>query len=241
MPLPLVLLAAAAPSTVRVMLLPHSHEDPGWTQTIDEYYHGYDANHYGVKAIYDSVVSELATHKHRRFISVEMLFFNRWWTDKNTSDAQRATWRALLARGQVEFATAGWVMHDEIASMWDADINQMAYGHRWVAETFGPEHLPKHAWHIDEQGHVGATATLLARMGFETLTPNRISEALKDELQASRRLGFVWEGLPDRHLVERTRRATPAAAEWTAQPSSIPTQLLDYFGYCCPNVVPRKK
>ena len=25
---------------VRVMIVPHSHEDPGWTQTIDEYYNG---------------------------------------------------------------------------------------------------------------------------------------------------------------------------------------------------------
>lgn len=33
----------------RVMLIAHSHEDPGWTQTIDEYYHGYDKYHYGVR------------------------------------------------------------------------------------------------------------------------------------------------------------------------------------------------
>lgn len=50
-------------SKVRVIVLPHSHEDPGWTQTIDEYYHGgYEYRHYGVKAIYDSVTAELCMH-----------------------------------------------------------------------------------------------------------------------------------------------------------------------------------
>ena len=32
--------SAVPPVPVRVMLVPHSHEDPGWTQTIDEYYNG---------------------------------------------------------------------------------------------------------------------------------------------------------------------------------------------------------
>ena len=32
---------AATPVPVRVMLVPHSHEDPGWTQTINEYYNGW--------------------------------------------------------------------------------------------------------------------------------------------------------------------------------------------------------
>ena len=47
-------------SKVRVIVLPHSHEDPGWTHTINEYYHGgYEYKHYGVKTIYDSVTAEL--------------------------------------------------------------------------------------------------------------------------------------------------------------------------------------
>eukprot|EP00937_MAST-01D_sp_MAST-1D-sp2_P006928 g6928.t1 len=214
---------AVAAGPVRVFFVPHSHEDPGWTQTIDEYYNGYDATHYGVKAIYDSVTAELAVHPHRRFLSVEMLFFSRWWGDPNTTDAQRATWRRLLARGQVEFATGGWVMHDEIASMYDADINQMTLGHRWIADTFGEVHVPQHAWHIDEQGHVGATAALFARMGFETLTPNRVPQPVKDRMQAQRGLAFEWDGLG-------------GAVTAQGQSGTILTQLLDFYGYCCPNV-----
>ncbi len=31
---------AAAEAPVRVMLLPHTHDDPGWTASIAEYYEG---------------------------------------------------------------------------------------------------------------------------------------------------------------------------------------------------------
>ena len=179
-----------------------------------------------MRAIYDSVTAALAEQPKRRFLAVEMLYFSRWWTDPVVTDAQRGKWRSLLARGQVEFATGGWVMHDEIASSFDADINQMTRGHRWIAETFGSQHVPAHAWHIDEQGHVGATAALFRRMDFETLTPNRIPQPLKDALQASRGLGFAWEGLPAQHMMH---------ASAAAQPSSLSTQLLDFYGYCCPN------
>jgi len=41
----------------------------------------------------------------------------------------------------------------------------MTLGHRWVTETFGPRHLPATAWHIDPQGHLGATAAMFAQMG----------------------------------------------------------------------------
>ena len=43
--------STAGGNITRVMLIPHSHEDPGWTQTIDEYYTGYDKYHYGVRPL----------------------------------------------------------------------------------------------------------------------------------------------------------------------------------------------
>jgi len=72
--------------TVRVMLIPHTHDDPGWTATIEEYYNGgYEYKHYGVRAIYNSVLSELLKDSRRKFIAVEIAFFSMWWTDPLTT------------------------------------------------------------------------------------------------------------------------------------------------------------
>lgn len=62
-----------------------------------------------VHKIYDGVTAELAQASHRKFHSVEVAFFSRWW-ETSASAAQRATWTQLLHDGQVEFLIGGWVM-----------------------------------------------------------------------------------------------------------------------------------
>ena len=236
--------AAGSASTPlkRVFLVPHTHDDPGWQQTIDEYYNpaptggtgkapgpgdDYAKYHYGVKAIYDTVtelLSEPEGGRRRTFIVVETLFFSMWWEDTATSDAQRAAFRRLLELGQVEFVSGGWVMQDEISSNYDADIDQMTLGHKWLVDTFGLEHAPRVAWHIDPQGHVGATAARFAAMGFDAFIPNRIPNPVKSHLQNTSQLEFVWDGM-----------ASPMPAERRAR-SEIFTHVLDEYGYCPPNV-----
>ena len=68
----------------------------------------YDATHYGVKRIYDSVLSALASHPHRKFIPVEILFLSRWW-------------QVCPARFQFYFLflfSNGWSPCDMVISAW---------------------------------------------------------------------------------------------------------------------------
>lgn len=180
-----------------------------------------------VKAIYDNVTALLseptAAARKRTFIVVETLFFSMWWEDPATTDQQRSDFKRLLATGQVEFVNGGWVMQDEISSMYDADINQMTLGHKWIVDTFGREYVPRIAWHIDPQGHVGATAARFAAMGFDAFVPNRIPAPLKNQLQQSKGLEFIWNGMAASMPVNRLAE------------SSIFTHVLDEFGYNPPN------
>lgn len=46
---------------------------------------------------------------------------------------------------------------------WNRTINIIAHkGLRFISDTFGPEHRPRVAWHIDPFGHSAEQASLFA-------------------------------------------------------------------------------
>ena len=63
---------------------------------------------------------------------------------------------------QLEFINAGWCMNDEAATDYNAIIDQMSIGLRFVEENFGPTARPRVGWHIDPFGHSAEMATLQA-------------------------------------------------------------------------------
>ena len=54
-------------------------------------------------------------------------------------------------------------MNDEGASHYNAIIDQMSLGLRFIEQTFGPQARPRAAWHIDPFGHSATQATLFAK------------------------------------------------------------------------------
>ena len=53
----------------------HTHDDPGWLWTLDDYYMGTDHCKVSVKRILDNMVVSLTNKKDRKFSYVEMSFF----------------------------------------------------------------------------------------------------------------------------------------------------------------------
>ena len=53
-------------------------------------------------------------------------------------------------------------MNDEAATDYNAIIDQMSIGLRFVEENFGPTARPRVGWHIDPFGHSAEMATLHA-------------------------------------------------------------------------------
>lgn len=59
--------------SAQVIILPHSHADPGWLKTFEEYYAQQ------TRSILDNVAAKLTEHKNMTFIWTEIAFFALWW------------------------------------------------------------------------------------------------------------------------------------------------------------------
>ena len=60
----------------------------------------------GVQYILDSVILGLQQNPDRKFIYVEIAFFQRWWDEQ--TEATKDITRKLVENGQLEFINGGW-------------------------------------------------------------------------------------------------------------------------------------
>ncbi|XP_020594991.1 alpha-mannosidase 2-like, partial [Phalaenopsis equestris] len=92
---------------LKVFVVPHSHNDPGWKLTVDEYYNRQSRH------ILDTIVESLSRDARRKFIWEEMSYLEKWWRD--ASDLKRERFTNLVKNGQLEIVGGGWVMNDEVS------------------------------------------------------------------------------------------------------------------------------
>ena len=179
---------------LQVHLVPHTHDDVGWLKTVDQYYYGHKnyIQQACVRNILDSVISQLRENPSRRFIYVEIAFFETWWNEQ--SDAMRAEVKKLVQEKRLEFINAGWCMNDEAATHYNAIIDQMTYGLNLVEKTFGSDARPRIAWQIDPFGHSSEQASIFAQMSFDGLFFGRIDYADKNLRLKQQTMEMVWRG-----------------------------------------------
>ncbi|XP_078051460.1 alpha-mannosidase 2-like, partial [Augochlora pura] len=56
-----------------VILVPHSHTDPGWLKTYEQYFHS------STRSILNNMVSKLQQWPNMTFIWSEVSFLSLWW------------------------------------------------------------------------------------------------------------------------------------------------------------------
>ena len=179
---------------LNIHLVPHTHDDVGWLKTVDQYYYGANSTiqFAGVQYILDSVVEELLKDPTRHFIYVEIAFFARWWREQDAS--MRTVVRKLVSSGQLEFINGGWCMNDEAATHYNAIIDQMSLGLRFIRDEFGEQARPTVAWHIDPFGHSSEQASIHAMIGFNSFYFARIDYQDYEVREKSKDLQLVWQG-----------------------------------------------
>ncbi|CAL5378050.1 unnamed protein product [Camellia sinensis] len=91
--------------TLKVFVVPHSHNDPGWKLTVEEYYDRQSRH------ILDTIVEALSKDPHCKFIWEEMSYLERWW--KDALETKKESFINLVKNAQLEIVGGGWVMNDE--------------------------------------------------------------------------------------------------------------------------------
>lgn len=174
---------------VKIFVVPHSHCDPGWIKTFDDYFQSQ------TKQILSTVVDALSKDPKRKFIWAEISYFEWWWREQ-TQQTQQLT-RQLLENGQLEFVTGGWVQPDEANTQLYAMEIQLQEGHDWIRSTFGERFIPKYGWSIDPFGYSPTMAYLLKKYGFKAMLIQRVHYAVKKELAKRQHLEFKWRQVWD--------------------------------------------
>ena len=180
--------AAEETDLIRMHAIAHSHNDLGWKSTINEYYTG--TSPFGcVKCIYDGVLDALAKNPSYTFQVVEIGFFRLWWDD--VDEEKRDTMKKLVRDGQIEFLNGGIAMNDEACPYYEMIIDQYALGQQWIKEHF--DYYPKSGWSVDPFGHSKAHAWILAKMGYDSQTMERVHSNVVEMREKTKTMNFLWK------------------------------------------------
>lgn len=173
---------------LRVIVVPHSHNDPGWHKTVD----GYFADQ--TRHILDNMVEKLLKYPKMTFVWAESVFLSLWW--KELDEKTRRDVRQLIKRRQLEIVGGGWVVTDEANCHYFSIIDQMIEGHRWLRDNIGV--VPRISWSLDPFGYSSFHPYLYKRVGFENAVILRVSGNMKSRLEEEKGLEFFWRQVWDR-------------------------------------------
>lgn len=198
---------------LKVFVVPHSHNDPGWIKTFDEYYEQMTSS------ILTSMLHNLLENPDMKFIWAEISYFSRWYEDLSSEDREDVKTYVLqymfksihftsidfncsllclfeirlLKRHQLEFVTGGWVMPDEANSHWLSILQQLTEGQTWLKTHFNI--TPKSSWSIDPFGQSAVMPLILKGADFENMLIQRTHYEVKKHLAKHKQLEFRWRQL----------------------------------------------
>ncbi|KAL8605774.1 hypothetical protein ACOMHN_059339 [Nucella lapillus] len=203
-----------------VILMPHSHTDPGWQKTTGEYYADQ------TKHILTNMVNKLTEHPDLTFVWSETVYFALWWNE--LEDAVKVHVRRLIRRGQLEIVLGGWVVPDEASSHYVSVIDQLMEGHQWLWENLRVK--PVNSWSIDPFGYSGSMPYLWKLAGMDNMVIQRVHQAVKASLMTKRSMEFYWRQFWESHPLPSDSKKY----SYPSSPSSSPSSSSDILCHIMP-------
>lgn len=109
---------------LKVFVVPHSHNDPGWLKTFDEYYEQL------TKSILTNMLHQLSDNDDMTFIWAEISYFSKWY-EQLTSAQKSAVKRYELGRC-IHFEVNEWAKIGrpfQFGETWTIGIRNRWMGH----------------------------------------------------------------------------------------------------------------
>ena len=110
-------------SEINIHIIPHSHTDAGWIESIDWYYNNW------VKNIFSNIFEEMYENKDITFVWADTNYLHQWFEAQNNETQQKVF--EIIKRGQLEFVGGGWVQNDE-------SLSDMKSTDKHIMHTFWP-------------------------------------------------------------------------------------------------------
>lgn len=167
---------------LEVIVIPHSHNDPGWKKTYQKYFE--DQTTY----ILTNMVEKLQQYPDMTFIWVESCFLDKWWA--NQTRETRESFKQLVQSGRLEIASGMWVAPDEASTHYFALVDQLIEGHFWVKQNLGI--VPESSLNFDQFGYSATMPYLAKKAGLKNVLIKRIHRGLKEMFGKQQKLNFNW-------------------------------------------------
>ena len=169
---------------INIHIIPHTHLDPGWLKTPEEYY-----NQEGIREIFDTVLNSLTNQQDRTFIINEIYYFKKWYESLNPS--RKENLKKIISEKRLEFVFCGYTVNDEANPIYHDIIDNIRIGNQFLLEEFGV--LPKSAFFIDSFGHNAGNAHIVSQMGFDSLVLGRMHEDYLELMKMEKLNEFYWD------------------------------------------------
>ena len=172
-------------SDLNIHIIPHTHLDPGWLRTPEEYYSREE-----VYNIFNTAFRNLYNDNQKRktFVINETYYFRIWYYKLNEED--RKKFKELVKEKRIEFVLGGYVANDEATPSYHDIADQIRVGHQFLLEEFNV--VPKTAWFIDSFGHSAGNAYMMSRLNYDNLLLGRMHVDYLEIIKQRKIVEFQW-------------------------------------------------